>query len=51
MEIARPRDDESASIAALRDLEVLDSEPEAEFEAIVRAASRSEERRVGKECA
>lgn len=39
MEIARPRDDESASIAALRDLEVLDSEPEAEFEAIVRAAS------------
>ncbi|MBC7732661.1 MAG: PAS domain S-box protein, partial [Bacteriovorax sp.] len=39
MEIARPRDDEYAAIAALRGLEVLDSEPEAEFDAIVRAAS------------
>ena len=39
MEIARPRDDEAAAIAALRSLKVLDSEPEAEFDAIVRAAS------------
>ena len=39
MQIARPRDDEAAAIAALRSLQVLDSEPEAEFDAIVRAAS------------
>jgi diguanylate cyclase len=39
MEVACPRHDEVAAIAALRGLEVLDSQPEAEFDALVRAAS------------
>jgi len=39
MEIAPARDDEAAAIASLQGLSVLDSEPEAEFDAIVRAAS------------
>jgi len=37
--VAIDRDDESESIAALRALEVLNAEPEAEFDALVRVAS------------
>jgi len=39
MQIARFRDDEAASLGALHALDVLDSGPEAEFDALVRAAS------------
>jgi len=39
MQIARMRDDEAAAIAALRALDVLDSGPESEFDALVRVAS------------
>lgn len=41
MRSAPPRSDEQASLAALADLQVLDSEPEPEpeFDALVRAAS------------
>ncbi|MFY7864189.1 hypothetical protein [Roseateles sp.] len=39
MQSAPLRDDEAASLAALRSLEVLDTGPEAEFDALVRAAS------------
>ncbi len=39
MQIARPRDDEARSLEALRALNVLDSAPEAQFDALVRAAS------------
>ncbi len=39
MQVARPRNDEAAALAALRKLDVLDSGPEAEFDALVRAAS------------
>ncbi|CAN5161317.1 PAS domain S-box protein [soil metagenome] len=39
MQFARPRDDEDSTLAALRALEVLDSAPEAEFDALVQAAS------------
>jgi GAF domain-containing protein len=39
MKIAGPRDDEAGAIAALRGLEVLDSEPEAEFDALVKVAT------------
>ncbi|MEJ6004709.1 response regulator [Paucibacter sp. AS339] len=39
MQSAPLRDDEAASMAALRNLEVLDTGPEAEFDALVRAAS------------
>jgi PAS domain S-box-containing protein len=39
MSIAPPRANEAASIAALHELEVLDSGPEAKFDALVRAAS------------
>ena len=39
MQSAPLRDEEAASLAALRRLEVLDSGPEAEFDALVRAAS------------
>ncbi len=39
MQAAPPRHDEAASLAALHALEVLDSGPEAEFDALVRAAS------------
>ena len=39
MQSARDRDDELESLAALHALQVLDSEPEAEFDALVRVAS------------
>jgi PAS domain S-box-containing protein len=39
MEMTRAREDEAEAVDALRGLSVLDSEPEAEFDAIVRAAS------------
>jgi len=39
MQSAPARDDETAALAALHDLEVLDSGPEAEFDALVRAAA------------
>ncbi|MEY8878912.1 MAG: PAS domain S-box protein [Leptothrix sp. (in: b-proteobacteria)] len=39
MQPAPLRDDEQLSLAALRALDVLDSDPEAEFDALVRAAS------------
>ena len=39
MQIARPRDDEVRSLEALRALHVLDSAPEAQFDALVQAAS------------
>ncbi|EHR71183.1 PAS domain S-box [Burkholderiales bacterium JOSHI_001] len=39
MQVPSHRLDEAASVAALRSLQVLDSEPEVEFDALVRAAS------------
>lgn len=39
MQIARPRDDEVRSLEALRALHVLDSAPEAQFDALVQTAS------------
>ncbi|CAN5268176.1 PAS domain S-box protein [soil metagenome] len=39
MQVARHRDDEARTLEALRALEVLDSAPEAEFDALVQAAS------------
>ncbi len=39
MRIARPRDDEARSLQALHALDVLDSAPEAQFDALVQAAS------------
>ena len=39
MTVARLRDDEAASIAALRSLAILDTRPEAEFDALVTAAA------------
>jgi len=39
MQSAPLRDNETASLAALQHLSVLDSAPEAEFDALVRAAS------------
>lgn len=39
MKIAPPRHDEAAALGALQALEVLDTGPEAEFDALVRAAS------------
>ena len=39
MQIARPRDDEARSLEALRALNVLDSAPEAQFDALVQTAS------------
>jgi PAS domain S-box-containing protein len=39
MQPARPRDDEAQTLEALRELRVLDTGPEGEFDALVRAAS------------
>lgn len=39
MTAARPRDDEAGAISALRALEILDTGPEAEFDALVAAAA------------